>query len=76
MIKAENITEETSFIHIFFKICPRVNLWSLFNILIFQLTEIEAEEFEAGIKNMEMKRQISYQTISNMAKKVRNLRTL
>ena len=41
------------------------------NELIFQLNEIEAEELEAGIKNMEMKRQISYQTIAKMAKKVK-----
>ena len=34
---------------------------------------MEAEELEAGIKTMEMKRQISYQTIAKMAKKVRRM---
>merc|ERR1712183_109428 len=35
----------------------------------YELNEMEAEELEAGIKNMEMKRQTSYQTIAQMAKK-------
>ena len=38
---------------------------------MFQLNETESEEFEAGIKTMEMKRQISYQAIAKMTKKVR-----
>ena len=46
---------------------------NLLNKLLFQLTEIEAEELEAGIKTMEIKRQISYQTITRREKKVRNI---